>query len=107
MSWKSSMTDRAEDALKRARIELKRRPMALASTELARGIGECGPSLARRVLTALDLNVCDVLERAALVASARGTELPLRRFQIRPATRPWLLMSWTDDDLPRPRASVA
>lgn len=161
MSWKSGLTDRAEDALERTRIALKRRPAALASAELVRAMDQCGPSLARGVLTALDVNVDEVLERAALVASERGSQLPLRRFQIRPAslemivrraaeeaamlghrlvgsehlllaiisvhddpatcalrdagvtqdtargTLRRLLMSWTDDGVPRPRARVA
>ncbi len=161
MSWKSSVTDRAEDALERTRMALKRRPSALASTELLLAIEECGPSLARGVLTALDVNVNEILERAKLVASGRSAELPLRRFHVRPATLEMivrraseeaamlghrlmgtehlllaiisvhddpttsalraaavtqdtargtlrrLLLSWTDDGLPRPRACVA
>lgn len=161
MSWKSSFTDRAEDALDRTRMSLKRRPSALASAELVRAIEECGPSLARGVLTALDVNVNEILDRARLVASERGSDLPLRRFQICPATLDMiirraaeeasmlghrlvgsehlllaiisvhddpttcalrvagvtqdtargtlrrLLLSWTDDGRPKPRASVA
>jgi ATP-dependent Clp protease ATP-binding subunit ClpA len=161
MSWKSNFTDRAEDALERTTLAMKRRPSALASAELLRAMEECGPSLARGILTALDVNVSEVLERASLVANDRASELPLRRFQIRPAsldmivrraaeeasllghrlvgsehlllaiisvhddpttaslraggvtqdtargTLRRLLVSWTDDGLPRPRASVA
>ncbi len=161
MSWKSRFTDRAEEALERTRLAQKRRPSALASAEFLRAMEECGPSLARGVLTALDANVAEILERARLVANERGSELPLRRLQVRPATLEMivrraaeeasmlghrlvgsehlllaiisahddpttcalriagvtqdtargtlrrLLVSWTDDGLPRPRASVA
>jgi len=161
MSWKSSFTDRAENALEMTRLALTRRSRALASSELLRAIEDCGPSLARGVLTALDVNINEILEAAKLVASARGSELPLRRLRSRPATLDMIirrateeaemlghrrvgtehlllaiisvhddpatcalraagvtqdtargtlrrmLVSWTDDGLPKPRASVA
>jgi ATP-dependent Clp protease ATP-binding subunit ClpA len=161
MSWKSSFTDRAEDALDRTRMAMRRRPAALATAELLRAMDESGPSLARGVMTALDANVPDILARANFIASERGSELPTRRFKIRPAalemiirraveeasllghrlvgsehlllaiisvhddpatcalreagvtqdtvrgTLRRLLLSWTDDGIPRPRVSVA
>ena len=73
MSWKSSFTDRAEDALEITRTTLKRRPSALPSAELLLAIEECGPSLARGVLTALEANTNEVLESAKLIASERGS----------------------------------
>lgn len=79
MSWKSSLTDRAEDALGHATLAMKRRPTAHATAEILRAIEECGPSLARGILTALEVNVDEVLDRAKLVASERGSALPLRR----------------------------
>lgn len=86
MSWKSGFTDRAEDTLGNTRIALRRHPAALASTELLRSIEACGPSLARGVLTALDVNIDEVLERANMIASERGANLPLRRFPTTPAS---------------------
>lgn len=79
MSWKSSLTDRAEDALGNATLAMKRRPTADATAEILRAIEESGPSLARGILTALEVNIDEVLNRAKLVASERGSALPLRR----------------------------
>jgi ATP-dependent Clp protease ATP-binding subunit ClpA len=79
MSWKSGFTDRAEDTLGNTRIALRRQPAALASTELLRAIEACGPSLARGVLTALEVNIDEVADRADMIASGRGANLPLRR----------------------------
>jgi ATP-dependent Clp protease ATP-binding subunit ClpA len=86
MSWKSGFTDRAEDTLRNTRLSLKRRPSALASAELLRALEACGPSLARGVLTALDVNIDDVVVRADLIASERGADLPLRRFPAAPVS---------------------
>lgn len=86
MSWKSGFTDRAEDTLETARIALRRRPSGLASAELLKAMEECGPSLARGVLTALEVNINEILDRARLIASERGANLPLRRFPVRPAS---------------------
>jgi ATP-dependent Clp protease ATP-binding subunit ClpA len=86
MSGKSNFTDRAEDALDCTRIALRLRPQALVSAELLRAMDDAGPSLARGVLTALEVNVNEILESASLVASERGSELPLRRLQSQPAT---------------------
>lgn len=85
MPWKRSFTDRAEDALERARMALKRRPSALASAELLKGIDESGPSLARGMLTALEVNIDDVLDRARIIAGEQGTAVALGRLQRRPA----------------------
>jgi len=86
MSWKSGFTDRAEDTLGNTRTALRRHPSALASAELLRAIEACGPSLARGVLTALEVNIDEVLDRATLIASERGANLPLRRFPVTPAS---------------------
>src|SRR6185437_14261761 len=59
------------------RLSLKRRPSALASAELLRALEACGPSLARGVLTALDVSIDDVVVRA---------DLPLRRFPAAPVS---------------------
>lgn len=161
MSWKSNVTDRAADTLDCARIALKRRPGALVSAALLEAMDECGPSLARGMLTALEVNISEVLERARLIAEERGSVLTLRQLQSQPATLDVitrrateeaamlgrrrvgtehlllaiisvhddpttcalraagvtqdtargtlrrLFLSWTDDGLPRPRASVA
>lgn len=161
MSWKGSFTDRAEDALDRTRMALRRVPAALATAELLRAMDESGPSLARGVMTALDASVPDILERANFVASERDSERPIHRFRVRPValemiirraveeasllghrlvgsehlllaiisihddpttcalreagvtqdtvrgTLRRLLLSWTDDGIPRPRVSVA
>mgnify|MGYP001546468537 FL=1 len=86
MSWKSSFTDRADDTLENARTALRRRPSASASAELLQAIEDCGPSLARGILTALEVNISEILDRARLIASERGENLPLRRFPVRPAS---------------------
>ena len=86
MSWKSSFTDRAEDTLGRATLALKRRPVASVTVEILRAIEECGPSLARGVLNALDVNIGEVRDRARQISVERISELPLRRIQARRAT---------------------
>ncbi|HXF23674.1 MAG TPA: Clp protease N-terminal domain-containing protein [Gemmatimonadaceae bacterium] len=86
MSWKSGFTDRAEDTLGITRIALRRRPSALASTEILRAIEGCGPSLARGVLTALDVNIDEVLDCADQIAREREANLRLRRFPVRLAS---------------------
>lgn len=97
MSWKSSFTDRAEDTLGRATLALKRRPSAQATAEILRAIEECGPSLARGVLTALEVNVTDILDRARLISSKRGSELPLRRIQAHRATMDIIVRRATEE----------
>jgi ATP-dependent Clp protease ATP-binding subunit ClpA len=140
---------------------MKRRPTADATAEIVRAIEQSGPSLARGILTALEVNAEDVLKSANLIASERGAALPLRRnrgrkptvdmivrrageeaellgdrrigtehlllailsihddpttYALRVAgvtqdtvrgTLRRLIVSWTDDGLARPRASVA
>jgi len=86
MSWKSGFTDRAEETLGNTRMALRRRPSALASAEMLRAMEGCGPSLARGVLTALEANIDEILDRAELIASERGANLPLRRFAVSPAS---------------------
>lgn len=86
MTWKFSLTSRAEDALEITRTELKRRPNSLASAEILRAIEACGPSLARGMLTALEANVPELLEQAREIYVDRSLELATRRFPSRPAT---------------------
>jgi ATP-dependent Clp protease ATP-binding subunit ClpA len=86
MSWKGSFTDRAEDTLGRATLALKRRPAASVTAEILRAIEECGPSLARGVLNALDVNISEVRDRARQISIERISELPLHRIQARRAT---------------------
>lgn len=86
MSWRSSFSTRAESILDRTRMALRRNPAALPTGELLRAIDESGPSLARGVLTALDVSIDETLERAGIIASDRGFDLPLRWLPSRPAS---------------------
>lgn len=86
MPWKRSFTDRAEDALDRTRVALRQQPSALASVELLKGIDEAGPSLARGMLTALDVNTDEILDHARHIVGEQGAAVALARLQSRPAT---------------------
>lgn len=86
MYWNGNFTGRAENALEITRLALKRKPSALASATMLEAIEECGPSLARGVITALEINVEEIVAQADTIAGERSSSLPLRRFQATPAT---------------------
>lgn len=86
MSWKSSFTDRAEETLECAMLALKRAPNSLSTGQLLRAMEDAGPSLARGILTALEVHVPEILNRANRIADERGSELALRRLRSQPAS---------------------
>ena len=86
MSWKGSFTDRAENTLECTMMALKRAPTALATAELLQTMEDSGPSLARGILTALEVHVPEILNRANRIADERGSELALRRLRSQPAS---------------------
>lgn len=105
MSWKSGFTDRAERALELTSRDLKRQPnaltsalkSALASAELLSGIDACGPSLARGIFTALEVNVSEVVAQARLIANDRGSELVVRRLRSRSASLDMIVRRATEE----------
>ncbi|HEY7899077.1 MAG TPA: Clp protease N-terminal domain-containing protein [Gemmatimonadaceae bacterium] len=97
MSWRSSFTDRADDTLECTRLALKRNPGALATAELMSAIESRGPSLARGMLTALEVAITEVLDRARVIATERGSEIAWRRLQSQPATLDMIIRRATEE----------
>jgi ATP-dependent Clp protease ATP-binding subunit ClpA len=91
MSRKGSFTGRAENTLDRTRMALKQNPAVLPTAALLAAMDEAGPSLARGVLTALDVNIDETLADARLIASERGAELQFRWLPSRPASLPMIV----------------
>jgi ATP-dependent Clp protease ATP-binding subunit ClpA len=86
MTWKAPLTDRAADALDCAIVALKFRRNALPTAELLRAIDDAGPSLARGMFTALEVNIADVIKRARLISCERSSDIARRKLQSRPAS---------------------